>query len=89
MQCDSKVSCEYASVDVHDVLGHHKINVTKNVGKYSVDHELKWTGKVLPTLKLLSQSPIICITRPVAIMARSHHSPQPSRPAAIAARWVC
>ena len=42
-----RVSCEYASLDVHDVLGHHRVNVTKNVGKYSVDSDLKWTGRVV------------------------------------------
>ena len=49
-----RVSCEYASLDVHDVLGHHRVNVTKNVGKYSVDSDLKWTGRVVRAAGRLS-----------------------------------
>ena len=48
------MSCEYASLDVHDVLGHHRVNVTKNVGKYSVDSDLKWTGRVVRAAGRLS-----------------------------------
>ncbi|KDP39071.1 hypothetical protein JCGZ_00828 [Jatropha curcas] len=38
------LSCEFASVDVSDVLGTNRLNITKTVRKYSIDHDLKPTG---------------------------------------------
>ncbi|KAL2476256.1 Protein disulfide-isomerase 5-3 [Abeliophyllum distichum] len=38
------LSCEFASVDVSDVLGTNRLNLTKTVRKYSIDSNLKPTG---------------------------------------------
>ncbi|KAM7504143.1 hypothetical protein LguiB_003047 [Lonicera macranthoides] len=38
------LSCEFASVDVSDVLGTNRLNITKTVRKYSIDSNLKPTG---------------------------------------------
>ncbi|KAL9403457.1 hypothetical protein Peur_000429 [Populus x canadensis] len=38
------LSCEFASVDVSDVLGTNRLNITKTIRKFSIDHDLKPTG---------------------------------------------
>ncbi|XP_058092838.1 protein disulfide isomerase-like 5-4 [Magnolia sinica] len=38
------LSCEFASVDVSDVLGTNRLNITKTVRKFSIDHNLNPTG---------------------------------------------
>ncbi|CAI9784183.1 unnamed protein product [Fraxinus pennsylvanica] len=38
------LSCEFASIDVSDVLGTNRLNITKTVRKYSIDSNLKPTG---------------------------------------------
>ncbi|XP_068668367.1 protein disulfide isomerase-like 5-4 [Aristolochia californica] len=38
------LSCEFASVDVNDVLGTNRLNITKTVRKYSIDPNLNPTG---------------------------------------------
>ncbi|KAI4340047.1 hypothetical protein MLD38_024922 [Melastoma candidum] len=38
------LSCEFASVDVSDVLGTNRLNITKTVRKYSIDSDLRITG---------------------------------------------
>ncbi|KAL7131008.1 hypothetical protein ABFS83_13G170400 [Erythranthe nasuta] len=38
------LSCEFASVDVSDVLGTNRLNLTKTIRKYSIDSKLNPTG---------------------------------------------
>ncbi|KAL0443414.1 UNVERIFIED_CONTAM: protein disulfide isomerase-like 5-4 [Sesamum latifolium] len=38
------LSCEFASIDVSDVLGTNRLNITKTVRKYSIDSKLNPTG---------------------------------------------
>ncbi|KAM7250541.1 hypothetical protein ACFE04_022424 [Oxalis oulophora] len=38
------LSCEFASVDVSDVLGTNRVNITKTVRRFSIDRDLKPTG---------------------------------------------
>ncbi|XP_027342733.1 protein disulfide-isomerase 5-4-like isoform X1 [Abrus precatorius] len=38
------LSCEFASVDVSDVLGTNRLNLTKTVRKFSIDSNLRPTG---------------------------------------------
>ncbi|KAM0943839.1 putative endoplasmic reticulum vesicle transporter, Thioredoxin domain, Thioredoxin-like superfamily [Dioscorea sansibarensis] len=38
------LSCEFASVDVSDILGTNRLNITKTVRKFSIDPNLKPTG---------------------------------------------
>ncbi|EEF39562.1 protein disulfide isomerase-like 5-4 [Ricinus communis] len=38
------LSCEFASVDVSDVLGTNRLNITKTIRKFSIDHDLNPTG---------------------------------------------
>ncbi|KAI3758269.1 hypothetical protein L6452_05826 [Arctium lappa] len=38
------LSCEFASVDVSDVLGTNRLNIAKTVRKYSIDKHLLTTG---------------------------------------------
>ncbi|KAE9456596.1 hypothetical protein C3L33_11607, partial [Rhododendron williamsianum] len=38
------LSCEFASVDVSDVLGTNRLNITKTVRKYPINSDLKPTG---------------------------------------------
>ncbi|KAI4333822.1 hypothetical protein L6164_018583 [Bauhinia variegata] len=38
------LSCEFASVDVSDVLGTNRLNITKTVRKFSIDSNLRSTG---------------------------------------------
>ncbi|KAK4746359.1 hypothetical protein SAY87_012671 [Trapa incisa] len=38
------LSCEFASVDVSDVLGTNRLNITKTVRKFSIDRDLKAIG---------------------------------------------
>ncbi|KAK6934406.1 Thioredoxin domain [Dillenia turbinata] len=38
------LSCEFASVDVSDVLGTNRLNITKTIRKFSIDSNLKPTG---------------------------------------------
>uniref|UniRef100_A0A453BD67 Thioredoxin domain-containing protein n=1 Tax=Aegilops tauschii subsp. strangulata TaxID=200361 RepID=A0A453BD67_AEGTS len=38
------LSCEFASVDVSDVLGTNRLNITKTVRKFSIDRNLVPTG---------------------------------------------
>lgn len=38
------LSCEFASVDVSDVLGTNRLNITKTVRKHSIDRNLRPTG---------------------------------------------
>ncbi|XP_074348054.1 protein disulfide-isomerase 5-3-like [Apium graveolens] len=37
------LSCEFASVDVNDVLGTNRLNITKEIRKYSIDQNLQRT----------------------------------------------
>ncbi|KAH9308015.1 hypothetical protein KI387_035926, partial [Taxus chinensis] len=39
------LSCEFASVDVSDVLGTNRLNITKTVRKYSISPDMKVTGQ--------------------------------------------
>ncbi|KAL2245340.1 UNVERIFIED_CONTAM: Protein disulfide isomerase-like 5-4 [Sesamum indicum] len=38
------LSCEFASIDVSDVLGTNRLNITKTIRKYSIDSKLNPTG---------------------------------------------
>ncbi|KAK8507360.1 hypothetical protein V6N12_072626 [Hibiscus sabdariffa] len=38
------LSCEFASVDVSDVLGTNRLNITKTIRKFSIDPHLRSTG---------------------------------------------
>ncbi|KAF3453511.1 hypothetical protein FNV43_RR03951 [Rhamnella rubrinervis] len=38
------LSCEFASVDVSDVLGTNRLNITKTIRKFSIDPDLRPTG---------------------------------------------
>ncbi|KAJ8763645.1 hypothetical protein K2173_003117 [Erythroxylum novogranatense] len=38
------LSCEFAAVDVSDVLGTNRLNITKTIRKFSIDHNLNPTG---------------------------------------------
>ncbi|XP_039072244.1 LOW QUALITY PROTEIN: protein disulfide-isomerase 5-3-like [Hibiscus syriacus] len=38
------LSCEFASVDVSDVLGTNRLNITKTIRKFSIDPHLRPTG---------------------------------------------
>ncbi|GMH05719.1 hypothetical protein Nepgr_007559 [Nepenthes gracilis] len=38
------LSCEFASVDVSDVLGTNRLNITKTIRKFSIDSNLRPTG---------------------------------------------
>ncbi|XVE50563.1 hypothetical protein DITRI_Ditri01bG0172700 [Diplodiscus trichospermus] len=38
------LSCEFASVDVSDVLGTNRLNITKTIRKFSIDHDLRPNG---------------------------------------------
>ncbi|KAI8006178.1 Protein disulfide-isomerase 5-4 [Camellia lanceoleosa] len=38
------LSCEFASVDVSDILGTNRLNITKSIRKYPIDSNLKPTG---------------------------------------------
>ncbi|XP_038897891.1 protein disulfide-isomerase 5-4-like [Benincasa hispida] len=38
------LSCEFAAVDVHDVLGTNRLNITKTIRKFSIDSNLRSTG---------------------------------------------
>ncbi|KAL0306406.1 UNVERIFIED_CONTAM: protein disulfide isomerase-like 5-4 [Sesamum radiatum] len=38
------LSCEFASIDVSDVLGTNRLNITKTLRKYSIDSKLNPTG---------------------------------------------
>ncbi|XP_022735680.1 protein disulfide-isomerase 5-3-like isoform X2 [Durio zibethinus] len=38
------LSCEFASVDVSDVLGTNRLNITKTIRKFSIDKHLRPTG---------------------------------------------
>ncbi|XP_039028492.1 protein disulfide isomerase-like 5-4 [Hibiscus syriacus] len=38
------LSCEFASVDVSDVLGTNRLNITKTIRKFSIDPQLRPTG---------------------------------------------
>ncbi|CAA6658263.1 unnamed protein product [Spirodela intermedia] len=38
------LSCEFASVDVSDILGTNRLNITKTIRKFSIDPNLKPTG---------------------------------------------
>lgn len=38
------LSCEFASVDVSDVLGTNRLNISKTIRKYSIDRNLNPTG---------------------------------------------
>ncbi|KAL1207102.1 Protein disulfide-isomerase 5-3 [Cardamine amara subsp. amara] len=39
------LSCEFASVDVSDVLGTHRLNITKTINKIPIDMHLRATGE--------------------------------------------
>ncbi|CAF1932086.1 unnamed protein product [Brassica oleracea] len=39
------LSCEFASIDVSDVLGTNRLNITKTVRKFPIDPHLKTTGE--------------------------------------------
>ncbi|CAN0899935.1 Protein disulfide isomerase-like 5-4 [Linum grandiflorum] len=38
------LSCEFAAVDLSDALGTNRLNITKTVRKFSIDHNLNPTG---------------------------------------------
>ncbi|KAM7492681.1 hypothetical protein LguiA_035602 [Lonicera macranthoides] len=38
------LSCEFATVDVNNILGTNRLNITKTIRKYSIDPDLKSTG---------------------------------------------
>ncbi|KAL7186476.1 hypothetical protein ACSBR2_028261 [Camellia fascicularis] len=38
------LSCEFAAVDVSDILGTNRLNITKTIHKYPIDPDLKPTG---------------------------------------------
>ncbi|GMJ01495.1 PROTEIN DISULFIDE ISOMERASE 12, PDI-like 5-3, ARABIDOPSIS THALIANA PROTEIN DISULFIDE ISOMERASE 12 [Hibiscus trionum] len=38
------LSCEFASVDVSDVLGTNRLNITKTIRKFTIDPDLRRTG---------------------------------------------
>ncbi|KAK9133511.1 hypothetical protein Scep_013039 [Stephania cephalantha] len=38
------LSCEFASVDVNDVLGTSRLNITKTIRKFSIDHNFRPMG---------------------------------------------
>ncbi|KAL0000909.1 hypothetical protein SO802_014690 [Lithocarpus litseifolius] len=38
------LSCEFASVDLSDILGTNRLNITKTIRKFSIDHNLRPTG---------------------------------------------
>ncbi|GAB2277841.1 Protein disulfide-isomerase 5-4 [Dionaea muscipula] len=38
------LSCEFASVDVSDILGTNRLNITKTIRKFSIDSNLRPTG---------------------------------------------
>ncbi|GAB2273381.1 hypothetical protein Dimus_008178, partial [Dionaea muscipula] len=40
----SALSCEFASVDVSDILGTNKLHITKTIHKFSIDSNLRPTG---------------------------------------------
>lgn len=51
------LSCEFASVDVNDVLGTNRLNITKTIRKFSIDRNLVPTGSEFhagPIPKLLN-----------------------------------
>ncbi|XP_050219593.1 protein disulfide isomerase-like 5-4 [Mercurialis annua] len=43
------LSCEFASVDVSDVLGTNRVNISKTIRKFSIDHHLNPTGSEFHT----------------------------------------
>ncbi|KAG6756580.1 hypothetical protein POTOM_040011 [Populus tomentosa] len=49
------LSCEFASVDVSDVLGTNRLNITKTIRKFSIDHDLKPTGSEFHSGPVLHQ----------------------------------
>ncbi|KAB5534787.1 hypothetical protein DKX38_017873 [Salix brachista] len=49
------LSCEFASVDVNDVLGTNRLNLTKTIRKFSIDHDLKPTGSEFHSGPVLHQ----------------------------------
>ncbi|XAR67474.1 hypothetical protein NMG60_11002247 [Bertholletia excelsa] len=46
------LSCEFASVDVSDVLGTNRLNITKTVRKYPIDSNLQTTGSEFHSLSI-------------------------------------
>ncbi|GJY98683.1 disulfide isomerase-like protein 5-4 [Tanacetum coccineum] len=44
VDCFPALSCEFASVDVSDVLGTNRLNITKTIRKYSINKHLESTG---------------------------------------------
>ncbi|KAF2589607.1 hypothetical protein F2Q70_00039742 [Brassica cretica] len=48
------LSCEFASVDVSDVLGTNRLNVTKTIRKFSIDSNLTPTGSEFHSGEVLS-----------------------------------
>ncbi|KAF3594548.1 hypothetical protein DY000_02027398 [Brassica cretica] len=48
------LSCEFASVDVSDVLGTNRLNVTKTIRKFSIDSNLRPTGSEFHSGEVLS-----------------------------------
>ncbi|CAF2245267.1 hypothetical protein BRARA_H01526 [Brassica rapa] len=49
------LSCEFASVDVSDVLGTNRLNVTKTIRKFSIDSNLRPTGSEFHSGEFLSR----------------------------------
>jgi len=43
------LECQFASVDVSDVLGRHKVNITKTVHKWKIDENMKRISKIAET----------------------------------------
>ncbi|CAA0396643.1 unnamed protein product [Arabidopsis thaliana] len=48
------LSCEFASVDVSDVLGTNRLNVTKTIRKFSIDSNMRPTGSEFHAGEVLS-----------------------------------
>ncbi|KAK2639554.1 hypothetical protein Ddye_027349 [Dipteronia dyeriana] len=47
------LSCEFASVDVSDVLGTNRLNITKTIRKFSIDKDLRPTGSEFQSVPAL------------------------------------
>ncbi|KAK9080652.1 hypothetical protein SSX86_000410 [Deinandra increscens subsp. villosa] len=48
------LSCEFASLDVNDVLGTNKLNITKTVRKYAINKHLQATGPEVEPIPIFS-----------------------------------
>ncbi|KAI7736191.1 hypothetical protein M8C21_007972, partial [Ambrosia artemisiifolia] len=56
------LSCEFASVDVSDILGTNRLNITKTIRKYSINRHLQSNGHefvVVPTPPLVKHDAMV------------------------------